>query len=71
MNELVKRFEEGVIISEAEVTSAGREYRKYLHSREAERCEECRTITMTPVWVNRRYLCREHAKMVNHKEVTK
>ena len=55
-------FEIGMENAEATVTNAATEHRQYLYSHGAERCEECGIITCTPVWVIRRYLCRECAR---------
>ena len=56
-------FEIGVENAEAAVTEAAAKHRKFLHSRGAERCEECGEITCTPVWVIKRYLCRICARL--------
>jgi hypothetical protein len=55
-------FEIGVENAEAAVTHAAIAHRRYLRSRGAERCEKCGQVTCTPVWVTRRYLCRDCAK---------
>jgi len=56
-------YEIGVAQAEDAVTQAAKTHRAYLRSRGAERCEECGHVTCTPVWVTRRYLCRECARV--------
>ena len=56
-------FEIGVENAEVTVTQAAKNYREYLHSRNAERCAECGIITCAPVWVIRQHLCRDCANI--------